>query len=439
MSSFIINNARCNIWADPGMGKTGGVLDALDTLMLAGSKLFPALVVAPKRVARSVWPREVQKWSNFHYMRVSVILGDAEERFEALHREADIYTINYENIPWLVEQCGKDWPFRIVIADEATKLKGFRLRRGGRRAAMLGKVAKVARRWVNLTGTPAPNGLKDTWGQQWFIDKGKALGRTYTAFEKRFLDVNPYNREITVKPFADEHIAKLLKPSTLNIDANDYYDTEVLVNIIPIELPRKALAKYKTMEKELFAELKGGDVDAANAADKTLKCLQIANGALYLDARERRWEALHDEKIDALRDLVEELSGKNLMVVYHFKHDLERLKKAFPDGRELLTMKDEDRWNEGRIPQLFVHPDSAGHGLNLQHGGHHICFFALWWNLETHMQVIDRIGPVRQQQSGYHRPVTKHVIAAEGTLDYEVMSRWQTKRGVQNLLRARMK
>lgn len=444
---YILDNERCNIWAGMGTGKSVSTLTALDALALTADP-FPALVIAPLRVAASTWPGEVKKWAHLHGTRIRAATGSESERSHLVHaKSTDIVTINYDKLPWLVDHLGPHWPFKTVIADEATRLKSFRIRQGGVRAQALGKVAhKRVKRWVNLTGTPAPNGIRDLWGQQWFIDEGTRLGRTFGAFENRWFRTlrrpgQAFGGEVQTLPHAQEQIEAALADCTITIRAGDYLDLPPLVeNVIEVDLPPGAARHYRELQKEMFTTLAGGhQVEAFNAAALTMKCLQAANGALYVDDK-GSWKELHDAKIEALKSVVEEAAGAPVLVAYHFKSDLARLQHAFPQGRAL----DADpatiaAWNLGRIPLLFAHPASAGHGLNLQDGGNIIVFFGLWWNLEEHEQVIERIGPTRQAQSGYNRPVYVHRIVARGTVDELVLARLKTKASVQSLLLDAMK
>jgi SNF2 family DNA or RNA helicase len=444
---FIADHERCNVWAGMGTGKSVSTLSALDALAMTADP-FPALILAPLRVASSTWPGEVKKWSHLQGLRLRAATGSEAERSHLVHaRGVDIVTINYDKLPWLVDFLGPLWPFRTVIADEATRLKSFRLKQGGVRAQALGKVAhKRVRRWVNLTGTPAPNGLRDLWGQQWFIDEGVRLGRTFSAFENRWFATKrrpgqQFGGEVVPQAHAQEQIEAALADCTITVRAQDYLDLPPLVeNVIEVELPPGARRHYRELEREMFTTLAGGhEVEAFNAAALTMKCLQAANGALYIDDQ-GTWKELHDAKIEALKSVVEEAAGAPVLVAYHFKSDLARLQRAFPVGRSLdadpVTVRD---WNAGRIPVLFAHPASAGHGLNLQDGGNIIVFFGLWWNLEEHEQVIERIGPTRQAQSGYNRPVFVHRIVAQGTVDELVLARLKTKASVQSLLLEAMK
>jgi SNF2 family DNA or RNA helicase len=432
-TEFIVENQRCNLWLPMGMGKTASVLSALDMLWLAGSKLHPALVIAPKRVAQTTWPDEVSKWDDFRNLKVSPILGTPAQRKAALQRKADLYTINYENIPWLVEQCGKDWPFQIVIADESTRLKSFRLRHGGQRAAALGKVAKMTGRWINLTGTPAPNGLKDLWGQNWFVDSGHRLGRSYTAFISRWFDENPYTYEVSPKLAADEEILERLADVTVSLRVEDWLDLGELIHTeVPVELPPKARKLYDEMERELFIELGDEGIEAATAAARAGKCLQLASGAVYDE--DKNWHDVHDAKIEALRDIVAEAAGAPVLVSYWFKFDRAKILKAIPSARVLESEKDIRDWNAGKIPVMLAHPASAGHGLNLQDGGNIIVYYSQTWDLELRQQILERIGPTRQKQAGHDRPVFVYDLVARSTMDEEALARVAGKMTVQEAL-----
>ncbi|EMJ7520097.1 DEAD/DEAH box helicase [Providencia rettgeri] len=444
--SHEIDIKRSNVWAGMGMGKTVATLTALEDLFMAGSETQPALVLAPLRVASSTWPDEAVKWNHLRNIDVQPIIGNAKERMAAIkNTNASVFTINYDNLVWLVEIFSEHWPFGTIIADESTRLKSFRLRKGGKRAAALAKVAhKHVHRWVNLTGTPSPNGLIDLWGQAWFIDQGQRLGRTYSAFTSRWFNNIQFPGQQWSKlepwPFAQEQMQDALRDVTISLDAADWFDIEEPIhNIIKLELPTKARKQYQEMEKEMFLELEHEGIEALNAAAKTVKCLQIASGAIYTDDS-KNWVELHDTKIQALESIISESGGMPILVAYHWKHDLERLLKAFPKGKNLdadpQTLRD---WNAGKIPILFAHPASAGHGLNLQDGGNILVFFSHWWDLEQYQQIIERIGPTRQIQAGYNRPVFIHHLIAAGTMDEVVMERRNSKREIQDLLLEAMK
>jgi len=433
---------RTNLFVPMGGGKTLSVLTALDLLSLA-EDVFPVLVVAPLRVAVSTWPAEVKKWAHLRHLRVSVVNGNIRARQKALYAEADVVCVNYDNLQWLADEIKDGHPFKTVVADECTRLKGFRTRQGSKRAAALARIAATATRYIGLTGTPASNGLKDLWGVQWFTDKGERLGRSYSAYMSRwFKDTAPYANYPVWGPMdhAEREIHEKIADITISIDLKDYLDLkEPVINPIEVDLPASARKAYDEMWKEAVAELRKGEISAVNAAVKTSKCLQIAGGAVYTDD-EGNWEEVHRAKIDALESVVEEASGAPVLVAYHYKHDLERLKKAFPQGRELdKNPKTIEAWNAGKIPLLFAHPASAGHGLNLQDGGNILVFFSLNWNLEEHLQIIERIGPARQAQAGHDRPVFIHYILARDTLDAAVLDRLQGKKTVVEAIMEAMK
>ena len=440
----ILEKERCNAFVPMGLGKTISTLTALSHLMLVDDA--PTLVLAPLRVAQSTWPDEVEKWNLD--LTVSVVSGNAAERALALRKEAQIFTINYENVPWLVDWFKynpRPWPFKTIVADEVTKLKGFRTRQGTKRAKALAEVAhKKVDRWIGLTGTPAPNGLKDLWGPMWFIDGGHRLGRSFTAFSNRWFRKSYDGFSLEPTDFAQKEIQTLISDVCLSLDAKDYFNlSEPVKNRIVVNLPHKARQLYRDMEKKMFLELEGHlgptEVEALNAASKTQKCLQLAAGAIYTD-EQRNWTEVHDAKLQALEDIIEESNGAPVLVAYHFRSDLDRLRAAFPRGRVLDSDPETIRaWNAGRIPVLFAHPASAGHGLNLQDGGNILVFFSVNWNLEEHQQIIERIGPTRQMQAGHDRLVFIHYILAADTVDFDVLERLESKRSVQDILMQAMK
>lgn len=420
-----------------GGGKTVSTLTALDDLSVV-EDVFPVLVLAPKRVAVTTWPEEPIRWAHLRHLRVSAITGTPKQRQAALDTPADIYTMAYDNLVWLCETLGEAWPFVTVVADELTRLKSFRIRQGSKRAGALGRVAHTkVKRFVGLTGTPGANGLKDLWGQTWFLDKGERLGRTFTAFEQRWFRKGYDGFSLQPQPHAQEEIQDLLRDICLTVTGLPV--DEPIRNPIYVDLPRDARALYVDMEEEMFAQIGSEGVEAANAAVRTQKCLQIANGAIYMNEG-AEWEVVHDAKLDALDSVIEEANGAPVLVAYNFKHDLERLRRRFRQARVLdadpRTIHD---WNAGRIEVLLAHPASAGHGLSLQDGGNILAFFGLNWSLEEHMQIIERIGPMRQKQSGYDRPVFVHYIMARDTVDDMVFERLQSKKSTQEVLLEAMK
>lgn len=439
----IIDVKRCALYASMGMGKSAVCLTAIDMLQFVEPE--PVLVLAPKRVAATTWPDEVAKWSHLKDLSVVPILGSAAERIKALNTESPVYSMNYENLPWLVEHFGKKWPFKTVIADESTRLKSYRSRGGSKRARALAKVAHShVDRFIELTGTPSPNGLIDLWGQAYFLDAGERLGYSFTAFKSRWfnsIQVGSQRFAVRLEPhdFAQAQIQDRLKDICLTLDAHDYFDIDKpIITDVYVDLPSKARQLYDAMEKEMFFELKGDEVEAMNAASKTIKCLQIANGAIYTE--DGGWHDVHDAKLQALESIVEESAGMPVLVAYHFKSDLARLMSAFKQGKVLDSDPQTIRnWNAGKIPILFAHPASCGHGISLQDGGNIIVIFGHWWNLEEYQQIVERIGPTRQAQSGYDRPVFIYHLVARDTVDEMIIERRETKRSVQDILLNAMK
>lgn len=432
---------RGGTWSSMGTGKSASTLSSIDMLQLVDDK--PVLIVAPLRVARSTWPDEARKWSDFRHLSVTPIIGSERERLSALRYDSNIYTTNFEQLPWLISYYEKRaWPFATVVIDEATKLKGFRLRQGTQRAKALASVAHTkVKRFIELTGTPAPNGLADLWGQMWFLDRGQRLGKTYDAFRQRWFEKSYDGYSIMPKEYAQQQIQQALADLCLTIDAKDWFDLkEPIVTNVYVDLPAKARALYEDMEKRMFMELEEHQVEAFGAAARTVKCLQICNGAAYVGESGTEWRDIHDAKLDALDDILEEAGGMPVLVAYNFKSDLARLKKAFPKGRQLdsdpQTIRD---WNAGKIPVLFAHPASAGHGLNLQDGGNILVFFGHDWNLENRLQIIERIGPTRQMQAGHDRAMFIYNILAKDTVDEMVLERVESKREVQDILLDAMK
>lgn len=444
MMAHIAEHPRCALFAAMGSGKTGAALVSLQGIQLLDEG--PGLIIAPRRVAQGTWPKEAAKWDGLN-IKVVAIKGDAGQRARCLKRKADFFTINYEQLPWLVAHLGDAWPFRTIIADESTRLKGFRLRQGGARTKALGQVAwrDDVVRFILLTGTPAPNGLKDLWGQIWFLDKGERLGRTHDSFMSRWFRPKPGPASYGVEPFdhSQEQIQDKIRDLCLTIDPRDYVDIDDPIEVtVEVELPPEAMLQYKEMEKVMFLELEqalgGHEIEAVNAAGRTNKCLQIANGAIYHD-EQRNWTPLHDAKLDALESIMEEAGGMPLLVSYQFKSDLARIKARFPVAKTLDEITIED-FATGRYPMLVGHPASMGHGVDgLQDGTNIMVDYSSGWSLEHDQQMIERIGPMRQMQSGHPRPVYRYRIVAVDTVDEMVAERRAGKRSVQDILLDAMK
>lgn len=464
MVNQILRLPKTAIWSFMGSGKTVSTLTAIQHLQFAELETKPALVIAPLRVARDVWPNEVREWSHLHDLRVLAIVGSSGARTTLLTEvyagRVDVATVNFENLPWLIAACGDRWPFGMIVVDESTKLKSLRasIRTnahgkqwvqgvGGARAKALLNVVftQQTARFIELTGTPAPLGLQDLWGQIFFLDYGQRLGRVYDAFKNRWFTTDFNGFGMVAQPHAQAQIEAALKDVCLSLKAEDWFDLDQpIVRQINVTLPDAVRAQYRELETQLFTEILSHPIDAVNAGAKTMKLMQLASGAAYTghadDDGPRQWVEAHTEKLDALEEIVEEWCGAPILVSYTFKSDLVRLCKRFPQGRALdqkpQTLKD---WNAGKIPLLFTHPASAGHGLNLQHGGNVLVYFSNDWNGEHKAQILERIGPVRQAQSGYRRNVYVYEIVAKDTVDEDVLVSHVTKCSVQNALLLAMK
>lgn len=431
----IIERDAVGLFLDMGMGKTACALTAAAELLHNHFNAVRVLVIAPLRVAEDTWSRESGKWDHLQYLRVSKVLGPEKERIRALEAKADIYVINRENVEWLVNYYGKKWPFDLVIVDELSSFKSPK----ARRFRALRKVRPLIKRIVGLTGTPAPNGLIDLWAQVYLLDQGERLGKTITGYRERYFQPGKRNQMIIYewkpKPGAEEAIHAKLSDLCVSMSADDWLDLpERIENVIPVKLPPKALEQYEQLERDLLLPLVGGDVVANTAAVLTNKLLQMANGAAY-DENGKAKE-FHQAKLEALSDVIEAADGKSVLVFYSYKHDLDRLKEHLQrhNPRTLDTSTDIEDWNTGRIPVALAHPASAGHGLNLQTGGHIIVWFGLTWSLELYQQANARLDRQGQQYG-----VIVHHLVAEGTVDEDVMAALSRKEKGQEALLAAVK
>lgn len=418
-TGFLINNPRGMLVEDPGMGKTAQVYSALDLLMLGGSSFFPALVIAPKRVAEVVWTTEAAKWDAFQHLRVVRLTGEIAERTLALQVPADVYVINYDLVPWLVSQFTPErWPFKIVIADESSRLKGFRLSKGTVRAKSLSMIARYTGRWWNLTGTPTPNGLQDLWGQMWFVDFGQRLKRSYTAYLEAFFLQNPYSRKITLQDGAEAEINKLVSDRLVAVRAIDWLPLKKPQELFKdVQMPERVKVQYKKLEKETFLALPDAEIDAGTAGVVSQKLLQFASGSVY-DA-DKRDHAVHEEKIEALKEIVEETGDEPLLIAYQWVFDVPRILKAFPDFKQ-HTPENELLFRKGKIKGLLLHWQSS-FGLNLADNCRDVVAYSYKWSGELWQQMLDRTGPVRQFQLGKQVISRIWTIRTVGTIEQDVI------------------
>lgn len=423
---FIQDRKRCALWLDMGLGKTTTTLTAVSDL-LDSFNVNRTLIIAPLRVANTVWKQEAAQWKHLHHLNVKLCTGSEKARLRALQSDADIYVINRENIPWLVQQYGKRWPFDCVVIDEASSFKNA----SSQRFKALRKTLPETEYMILLTGTPSPNGLLDLWPQIYLIDFGDTLGRTMTAYKQRFFEQDYMGYKFKPRPGAAEKIQELLKPYVLSMSAQDYLELPMRIDLVEhVQLPPKVLAEYQNFEKTLLAELPDGEeVEAMSAAVLANKLLQFCNGAIYTDDM-GNWSELHSGKLDALAEIIEQNQNENILVAYNYKTDLERLLKRFPQARALDKNPDTVRaWNHGEIPLLLAHPASAGHGLNLQRGGSLIVWFGLSWSLELYQQFNARL-----HRQGQTKPVRIVHLIMDQCIDERVMQVLGTKDAQQSAL-----
>lgn len=409
---WILEHPYCGLLLDMGLGKTLTTLTAIDELKNIFCEDHKILIIAPKKVAQETWSTEIEKWG--FDLTYSKVLGTTKQRVDALETEADLYIINRENVVWLVEYFKTKWPFTFVVVDELSSFKSSK----SKRFRALRKVRPKLERFVGLTGTPAPNSLIDLWPQIYLMDRGERLETSQTRYKNRYFAPDKYNGPIvyswTPRPGAEDEIYDKLEDICVSMKAKDYLNLPGRIdNVVEIEL--SDYDKYKKLERELVLEEE--EVTAANAAVLANKLLQMANGAIYND--DKSVVQLHDDKLDALERIVEDSQGQPILVFYQYQHDLERIKKRFKEAEELDSL---ERWNKGEIPILLCHPQSAGHGLNLQEGGHIIVWFGLTWSLEYYQQANARLN-----RQGQTETVIIHHLVAKGTLDERVLQVLQSK------------
>lgn len=413
--------ASCLLWG-MGTGKTVTTLTALDLILHDLMEDGPVLVIAPKRVAENTWSKETAKWEHLNHLRIAKIMGTQAERLRALQTPADIYVINRENVVWLVDTIGKRWMFPIVVIDELSSFKSIQAKRW----KALRKVRGRIRRIIGLTGTPRPNGLEDLFPEIYLLDQGERLGRTLGAFRARYLVPEKMNGHIVYsyrpKDGAEAEVYSKLSDICMSIKKEDVLSLPgQIYEDIELTPPPSLLKQYKQFERDRVMECldADGEIVAGSAAALTNKLLQFANGAIYdLEGQVHR---IHDIKLDALEEMLEEAGGDPVLVLYAYKHDADRIRERI-QCRALDKPEDIDAWNRGEIPVALAHPASIGHGLNLQDGGHLLIWFGLPWSLELYQQANERLN----------RPGQKNIcriyhLILKGTHDERVLKSLKNK------------
>lgn len=428
-TQFIIDHPECAIFLGMGMGKTISTLTAIEELKHDYFDVDKVLVIAPVRVARDTWPAEIQKWDHLQGLTISPIIGTAQERTAAADRRADIYTIGRENIPWLVKHHGNQWPYDMVIIDELSSFKNPQ----AKRFKAMKKVRPKIRRIVGLTGTPAPNSLLDIWAPFRLIDNGQRLGKYITHYRDQYFLPDKRSGQVIyswkLRPGADQAIYDNIADITVSMRTTDYLTLpEVTRQHIEVTLAPKEQKMIGTLKRDLVLDLGDNTIDAANAATLSLKLQQLAGGAIYNEDGTAVIE-VHDQKLRALAELVDQADGNTMLVCYWFKHERDRILAAIPGARVLDTKQDFEDWNAGRVPVGLIHPASAGHGLNLQAGGHIMVWFTTPWSLELYEQANARLN-----RQGQTEPVSIIHIDTANSIDQDVHAALARKDTTQSAL-----
>lgn len=427
----IISDSSLGLFLDMGLGKTVITLTAVNELIYNRFEVGKVLVIAPKKVAETTWTNEAQKWEHLHNLRISRVIGTLAQRVRALNTPADVYVINRENVPWLVEYDRNSWRFDMVVIDELSSFKSSK----AQRFRSLCYVRQHIKRLVGLTGTPASNGLIDLWAQIYLLDEGERLGKKITHFRTKYCDCNTHGGHFStyaMKPGAEESIRSAISDICISMKAEDYLQLpECTVVDVPVYMDKRTEKRYEEFEREMLLQIDENTLDAGTAAVLSGKLMQFANGAVY-DENKNAVE-VHSGKLDTLSELVEGLNGQHALIFYNFRHDLERILRHFEKSplviRELKTDQDQADWNAGKIDLLLAHPASAGYGLNLQRGGHHVIWFGLNWSLELYEQANKRLHRQGQQER-----VIIHRLITQNTRDVDVADALAGKQDVQNAL-----
>ena len=428
----IISDKAIGLFLDMGLGKTAITLSAIKKLKYEYWRSAKVLVIAPKKVAESTWSKEAAKWEGLSSLRFSFVLGSAEKRLKALKTPADIYMINRENVMWLVDHYRNAWPFDTVIIDESSSFKNHQAKRFKALKAVRSHIDRI----VLLTGTPTSRGLMDLWAQVYLLDCGKRLGRNITAYREAFFVPDKRNRttifSYAPKDGAEETIYNAISDICISMKAEDYLELpELVYNDIPVKLDTAAQKAYDRLERDTLLPVDDTVITAGSAAVLRGKLLQLCNGAVYDE--DKNVMQIHDCKIEALLETVEQLNGQHAIICYNFQHDKTRLLEALKATH--LTVKvyegkaEEDAWNAGDIDLLLVQPASCGYGLNLQEGGHHIIWFGLTDSLELYQQTNKRL-----HRQGQPYPVIVHHLLVQGGTDEDVIKSLGGKADVQDSL-----
>lgn len=444
--AFCINYIKTHpvsaLFLDMGLGKTVITLTAIRDLMLDELLVTKTLVIAPLRVARDTWPAETRKWDHLNDLDISVIVGDLRVRESAVSKSALIYIINRENIKWLVEyyeRNGIRWDFDCVVIDELSSFKNYH----SQRFKWLRKMRPFVKRWIGLTGTPSSNGLMDLWAEIGILDGGQRLGRFIGRYRDAYFKPRSMNPNTGVvcsyapREGAEQQIYDRISDITISMKALDYLEMPECVYVNhEVQMSDQEKKLYDQLKSDLIIPLEDGDIDAANAAALSNKLLQLSNGAVYDENGIVR--VVHKRKLEMLEDMIEAANGQPVLIAYWFKHDHQRIMEHLTacgySPRDIRESEDIKDWNTGKMAVALIHPASAGHGLNIQEGGHILIWFGLTWSLELYQQTNARLW-----RQGQRDTVTIHHIVCENTVDEDVLNALSSKNVTQEKLIAAVK
>nr|DAO17636.1 MAG TPA: Chromatin remodeling complex ATPase [Caudoviricetes sp.] len=433
-TQWILDNPSCGLFLDMGLGKTVSTLTAIQDL-IDDCEISRALVVAPKKVAETTWTTEAAKWDHLKGLKVAKVMGTEKQRKLALTQKADVYVIGRDNFVWLVGLYGGRLPFDVLVIDELTSFKNSKSQRF--------KAMRIARpsvhRVIGLTGTPAPNGLIDLWGQLYCIDMGQRLGSSVTRYRESHFETHKWNNIIVrcdVKKGHEDIIRNRISDICLSMQAKDYLQLpNLMIHTVSVELPSATMAAYNKFEREKVLEFKhehegeSANILANSAAGLMNKLAQFANGAVYDE--EHNVHEIHNEKVDKLAEIVEAANGGGVLVFYQFKHDIPRITKKLKGYRVEVYQGERQlvNWNAGKIDVLLAHPASTAYGLNMQQGGHYIVWFGTGWDLELFQQANARL-----HRQGQKHPVVVYKLIGAHTVDERASASLENKKAKQQSL-----
>lgn len=435
----ILQDDSLGLFLDMGLGKTVITLTAINDLKFNRWAVSRCLVVAPKKVAEATWSHEAEKWDHLRHLKIIPVLGSLKKRVQALHTPGDIWVINRENVPWLVEYFRNNWPFDMVVLDESSSFKNPQSKRFKAMKLVMSRIARL----VLLTGTPAPNGLEDLWAQIYLLDAGERLGRTISSYREAFFTQDyarpgQMYRTYTPQQDAESRIQAAISDICVSMKSEDYLELpDYIENVVPVALDAKAKRAYDKLEKEMLLEVDTQLVTAQSAATLNGKLLQMCSGAVYDSTGEV--VDIHDCKLEAFLETIEQLNGEHALVFYWFKHEADRLTEALAKTDKVVRVyqgpEDEKAWNAGEVDVLLAHPVSCGYGLNLQAGGHHAIWFGYPnWALEIYQQANKRL-----HRQGQKHPVICHHLVVQGGMDEDVIAALHDKGDTQESLMQALK